>query len=103
MVANPQNSVALNQAHITNALCTFATGIMQFICPQFFRYRRWLQATTYVFTFFTITLQFLSATEQDSPYRPCGDRTETVQSSCNLQDLHTKIARCLCNVLAGSL
>ena len=35
--------------------------------------------------------------------RPCGDRTETAQSSCNLHDLRTKIVRCPCDVLAGSL
>ena len=35
--------------------------------------------------------------------RPCGDRTETAQSSCNLHFLRTKIAQCQNDVLAGSL
>ena len=35
--------------------------------------------------------------------RPCGDRAETIQSLCNLNDLGTKIVYYPCNVLAGSL
>ena len=32
-----------------------------------------------------------------------GNRTVIVKSSCNLNDIHTKIARCTCDVIAGSL
>ena len=58
---------------------------------------------TYIFTFFMITLAISFGDRLgQSLQRPCEDRTETTQSSCNLHDLRTKIAQCLWDVLAGS-
>ena len=55
------------------AWVTIATVVICFVCLQFsvrfFRHQRWLQATTYVFTLLTITMQFLLATDQTKPYR----------------------------------
>ena len=56
---------------------------------------------TFVFTFFTITLRFLSATERDCSYRDLAEIARKphslviVLSSCNFHDLRIKIARCL--------
>ena len=52
-----------------------------------------------MFTFFTIILLFLLATEWDSPYRDLAEivfnlHVVIVQSLCNLHDLRTKIAQC---------
>ena len=44
----------------------------------------------------------LGARTGQSLQRPCLDRTETAQSSCNLLDLPTKISQCPYNVLGGS-
>ena len=47
----------------------YRTIYLSTIFGTIFRHRRWLYATTYVFTFFTINLRFLLVTERDSPYR----------------------------------
>ena len=69
------------------ASVTFATVVVRFICLRFslrfFRHRRRLYATTYVFTLLTITLRFLSATNENKALqRPWqGYRTIIVLSS----------------------
>ena len=84
-----------------NASGSFATGVIRFICICFSGLRRWLQVLTYVFTLFTIIVRFLSATDWvKTLQRPCGSRTEIGQSTCNLHDLRTDIARCPCDVFA---
>ena len=67
------------------------------IFATFFRHCRWLKATTYVFTFFTITLQFLLATERYSHYGDIVGIKQKPQSSCYLHDLRTNFARCPCD------
>ena len=72
------------------------------------RHRRWLLATTYVLTFFTITLRVLSVTDRSSPYRDLAEirDTETAQSSCSHRVIFTTShknrmmpLRCLCGRL----
>ena len=62
---------------VSNASVTFATVVVQFICLRFslrfFRHRRRLLATTYVFTLLTITLRFLGRQTRTKPYRDLAD------------------------------
>ena len=57
----------------------------------------------HVFTFLGSPCDFFGRQNGIKLYReyqrPCRDRTETTQSSCNLHDLRTKIAQCPCDVL----
>ena len=91
--------IIICQGHRTIYLSTIFATI--------FRTRRWLLATTYVFTFFTIILDISrrqnGAVLTETFQRLYGNRTGIVQSSCNLQDIRSKIARCPCDVNAGSL
>ena len=95
---------------------TVATSIVRFIClrfsVRFFRQRRRLYATEYeqyVFSFLRSPCVFFRRQTRtvlaETLWRSYGNRTDIVQSSCNLHNLRTKShgQRCPCDVLAGSL
>ena len=71
----------LDNAIITKKLIyasvTFATVVVRFLCLRFslrfFRHRRQLKATTYVFSLLTITLRFLRRQTRTKPYRDLAD------------------------------
>ena len=78
-------------------------GIVRFIWLRFLvRFSRALSYDVGVYSLRSPMISFGDITGQ-SLQRLCRDCTKTAQSYCNLHDIRSKIARCPCDVNAGSL